>query len=374
MADKVIQEDTIEKDQVTVEKSTQKDETEVLQESKKDNLQSSDSEDAEEMDPEKAKLMNKLDEFYQEYYLSEFQKFAVGKFIKDKISDPKEEKVDRLREWLIYKLNKKRPPGHKDQMGCPEIIPKLMAKPFYGKEDFPWIAEIEANYEKIKEEVIALRGEKGFQPYRGPSWISDIKAKDGVGRKSTDSGEWNVYYLKLHNLKFTENCEKLPFLMSILDKHLPRQYNHMFLSAMNPETHILKHYGPTNKKLRFHLPLFGIDGSRLRVHDQVKHLKAGEAYVFDDSFEHEAWHDGNDTRVILIADLWHPDLSNDEIKLLDMLQNARMKFEKKISEKDPDRDNFYTVIEDTKDLLKDNEWWKVNEDEFKKVNQISNEN
>ena len=273
----------------------------------------------------------------------------------------------------MYKLNKKRPPGHKDQMGCPEIIPKLTAKPFYDKEDFPWIAEIEANYEEIKEEVIKLRGEKGFQPYRGPSWISDIKAKDGIGRKSTDSGEWNVCYLKLHNLKFDENCKKLPFLMSILKEHLPRQYNHTFLSAMNPDTHILKHYGPTNKKLRFHLPLFGIDGSRLRVHDQVKHLKPGEAYVFDDSFEHEAWHDGKDTRVILIADFWHFDLTNDEIKLLEMLQNARMKFEKNISAKDPDRDNFYSVIEDSKDILDGTDWWTVNEEELKQAKKCAEE-
>ena len=30
--------------------------------------------------------------------------------------------------------------------------------------------------------------------------------------------------------------------------------------------------------------------------------------VFDDSFEHEVWHDGRDPRVVLIMDFWHPDL------------------------------------------------------------------
>ena len=56
---------------------------------------------------------------------------------------------------------------------------------------------------------------------------------------------------------------------------------------MNPHTHILKHNGPTNKKLRFHLPLSGVEGSSLRVADQTKYLEAGKAYIFDDSFEHE---------------------------------------------------------------------------------------
>jgi len=146
---------------------------------------------------------------------------------------------------------------------------------------------------------------------------------------------------------------------------------------MNPGTHIIKHYGPTNKKLRFHLPLFGVKGARLRVHDEIKELKQGEAYVFDDSHEHEAWHDGEETRIILIADFWHTDLSDEEIKFLDMLGKARAKFEKFISEKDPDRDNFYSVIEDSKDLLDGENWWKVNEEELNKYkgecNQVKKE-
>jgi hypothetical protein len=53
---------------------------------------------------------------------------------------------------------------------------------------------------------MTLKSQKGFQPYRGPSWISQIKAKDGVGNESVDSGTWNVYYLLLHNMKFDTNC------------------------------------------------------------------------------------------------------------------------------------------------------------------------
>ena len=88
-------------------------------------------------------------------------------------------------------------------------------------------------------------------------------------------------------------------------------------------------------------------------------------YVFDDSFEHEvynyfikAWHDGPETRIILIADFWHVDLHDDEIKFLNVLQRAKMRFEKFLSEKDPEFDNFYSVIDNAKDILKDNDWWK----------------
>ena len=114
---------------------------------------------------------------------------------------------------------------------------------------------------------MALRKEKGFQPYRGPSWISNRKAKDGVGNESIDSGQWNVFYLELHNMKFDKNCEKVPKTMEMIQKYIPNPYHHAFFSALTTNSHIMAHYGPTNKKLRFHLPLIGVKGSRMRVGD-----------------------------------------------------------------------------------------------------------
>lgn len=68
-----------------------------------------------------------------------------------------------------------------------------------------------------------LRKEKGFQPYRGPSWAGKLKAKDGVGSMSHDSGDWNVFYLFLHNMKFDINCEKVPTIVNLIEKYIPRQ-------------------------------------------------------------------------------------------------------------------------------------------------------
>lgn len=53
--------------------------------------------------------------------------------------------------------------------------------------------------------------------------------------------------------------------------------------------------GPTNKKLRVHLPLLAPSGglSRLRVGFETREAVAGHALVFDDSFEHEAWNDND---------------------------------------------------------------------------------
>ena len=95
--------------------------------------------------------------------------------------------------------------------------------------------------------------------------------------------------------------------------------------------HITKHHGPTNKKLRLHLPLCGTDGSRLRVGSETRPVVAGQPFVFDDSFEHEAWHDGSETRITLIIDIWHPDLTDREVRFLSGLQKSKMRAEKRRS-------------------------------------------
>ena len=105
---------------------------------------------------------------------------------------------------------------------------------------------------------------------------------------------------------------------------LRRRYNHALFSATAPGTHITKHNGPTNKKLRVQLPLIVPegDGCRLRVGDETHVLREGEVFIFDDSFEHEAWCETETTRVVLIFDIWHPDLSDNEIRFLTFLQEV----------------------------------------------------
>ena len=50
--------------------------------------------------------------------------------------------------------------------------------------------------------------------------------------------------------------------------------------------------------------------ARLRVGDNATLAwTPRRSFVFDDSFEHAAWHDGARARLALIADVWHPDMT-----------------------------------------------------------------
>jgi aspartyl/asparaginyl beta-hydroxylase (cupin superfamily) len=52
----------------------------------------------------------------------------------------------------------------------------------------------------------------------------------------------------------------------------------------------------------------------------------GEAWVFDDTIEHEAWNHGGTHRYILILDVWNPALSLEERLLIKELMVAKASF------------------------------------------------
>lgn len=310
-------------------------------------------------------IHRRMQELYDEYHLSPVQRIGAQKFISSTIADPSNLSVTRVREWLLYWINKKKvPPCDPRQRGCPEIIPGLRASPWWDRAEFPWIGELEALYPVIREELLALRNLGGFQPYRGPSYAVGIPSPD-IGTQSHDAGDWNVFYLFLHGLSFEENCAKCPRTVEAIKNIIPRHYEHAFFSAVNPGTHILNHWGPTNKKLRLHFSLIGSEGTRLRARDDVGEFEEGRARVFDDSFDHEAWHDGTTTRINLIIDFWHPDLSDEEVKFLSYMQKAKIRAEKKMTANE--EDTFYSVIDRARAIRpNDSSWWTLSaEDEAK---------
>ncbi|OWZ17620.1 Aspartyl/Asparaginyl beta-hydroxylase [Phytophthora megakarya] len=258
----------------------------------------------------------------------------------------------RLRKWLVLQLNQRRIPAdcsHAQwQIGCPELIPLLRATPVWDCNEFPWVKTLESSAAVIKEELLSLknRPQSTFQPYRAPSWASDVSAKDGLGTAGHDAGDWNVLYLFLHNVDFRRNRDLCPKTAAVIEA-IGDHYDHSFFSALAPRTHVKKHHGPTNKKLRCHLPLVVPEGQcRLRAGEEVVDVQEGKCFIFDDSFEHEAWNeDDTRSRIVLIIDVWHPDLSAQERKFLAFLRNARLRMDKTMSQNSDD--NFYSIIKKT---------------------------
>ena len=97
-------------------------------------------------------------------------------------------------------------------------------------------------------------------------------------------------------------------------------------SALAPNTRIPAHTGSTNVRLLTHLPLILPGPARFRVGNETRPWKMGEAWVFDDTIEHEAWNDADELRVILIFDVWNPFVEEGERPLVNALLKARSDF------------------------------------------------
>ena len=93
-------------------------------------------------------------------------------------------------------------------------------------------------------------------------------------------------------------------------------------SVFAPGTHLLPHRGVTNTRLVGHLPLVVPADCALRVGDRLHVWREGEVVVFDDTYEHEAWNRSDETRVVLIFDIWNPHLTPAECEALAALVPA----------------------------------------------------
>jgi len=100
---------------------------------------------------------------------------------------------------------------------------------------------------------------------------------------------------------------------------LPDRSPSILFSLLRPRARIPPHNGLVNTRLICHLPLIVPPGCGFRVGNETREWVEGKAWVFDDSFDHEAWNDGDSACVILQFDIARPELSEEENRLIAML-------------------------------------------------------
>ncbi|WAR17833.1 ASPH-like protein [Mya arenaria] len=134
-----------------------------------------------------------------------------------------------------------------------------------------------------------------------------------------ETGDWKQFTLYQRGRKNEENCKKVPKTCSLLDR-IPDAKGctrgQIKFSVMHPGVHVWPHTGPTNCRIRAHLGLKVPEGPKIRVGNDIRTWKEGKFIIFDDSFEHEVWHEGTELRLVLIVDFWHPELPAHEKRTL----------------------------------------------------------
>ena len=197
-------------------------------------------------------------------------------------------------------------------------IPKLPAYEFYAREQFAWLAEFEAATAEIRVECErALREDaEGVVPY--------IDHPDDVPidqwAELNKSRRWSAFFLWRDGVRVDAHVDSCPRTADLLARAPTADVRGYaptaFFSILDRKSHIPPHCGVTNSRLIVHLPLVVPPNCRFRVGSQTREWREGQAWVFDDTIEHEAWNDSDVPRAILIFDTWHPALSAAEREMI----------------------------------------------------------
>jgi len=193
------------------------------------------------------------------------------------------------------------------------FFPELPQRQFFDRSEFPWLDRVEAATDDICAEVLeVMRESAAFQPYVQDN--PERPPREQVGLLNNPA--WSAFYLWKDGELVAENAPRCPKTLAALEG-LPIcrttfRSPSIFFSLLRPGAHIPPHHGMVNTRLLCHLPLIVPAGCRLRVGNETREWVKGKAWLFDDTIEHEAWNDSAETRVILIFEVWRPELSEQE--------------------------------------------------------------
>jgi len=192
-------------------------------------------------------------------------------------------------------------------------FPGLPQIQFYEREQFDWVGAIEAQTDVIRQELEGLlTTEEGFSPYV----VAEHNRPAADFHGLNDNPKWSALHLYQKGVPVAENIARAPLTFEALQLaplcHCAKRTPSLMFSLLRGGAKIPPHTGMLNTRLICHLPLIVPRGCGFRVGNEVREWEVGKLLIFDDSIEHEAWNDSDEDRVILLFDIWRPELSDDE--------------------------------------------------------------
>jgi aspartate beta-hydroxylase len=245
---------------------------------------------------------------------------ALENFLEERLKDLRERHSDaplgRFDRCLATLLQKR--PIYRPKPSF-MYFPHLPQIEFYDRADFPWLDSIEAATDDIRAELVNVLadGPDVLDPY--------VTHADGAGyeqrwREINRSRRWGVYFLWREGFAVQDHIERCPRTAAALGAwprcDVPGCGPSAVFSILDAKTRIPPHSGVNNTRLIVHLPLIVPPGCGFRVGAEQREWIPGQAFVFDDTFEHEAWNDSDVPRAVLILDIWSPFVTEAERDLV----------------------------------------------------------
>ena len=196
--------------------------------------------------------------------------------------------------------------------------PFLPADEFFEREHFAWLAELEAATPVIRAELEAILASRhpGLKPYVQ----MEAGTPDNRWSALDGSNDWSSLHLWNEGKRIDEACARAPETARIVEAlplaRIPGRAPTVFFSLLKAGKRIPPHTGVTNTRSIVHLPLIVPGQCAFRVGGETREWVEGEAFVFDDTIEHEAWNESDQDRAVLIIDVWNPHLSEHEQSMI----------------------------------------------------------
>jgi tetratricopeptide (TPR) repeat protein len=203
------------------------------------------------------------------------------------------------------------------------FFPELPQIQFYERDDFPWLDKVEAATGDIRAELTEILKEaSSFRPY--VQHVPGRPRRDLAGLD--DNPDWGAFYMWKDGEIAAENAARCPRTMKVMAEvplaRVTSRSPSVLFSLLRPGARIPPHSGLTNTRLICHLPLIVPPDCGFRVGNDVRTPVEGKAWVFDDTMEHEAWNRSDRTRVILLFEIWRPELTEEERGLVTAMFEA----------------------------------------------------
>ncbi|KAI9130689.1 aspartyl/asparaginyl beta-hydroxylase domain-containing protein [Acaryochloris sp. CCMEE 5410] len=170
---------------------------------------------------------------------------------------------------------------------------------FFDPDQFAWVKTFEDNWQVIRKELDEILKYRDDLPN-----FQDISPDQ---YNITNDQRWKTFFFYAYGVTAEQNCRLCPETAKLLSS-IPGVKT-AFFSILLPQKQIPPHRGPFNGVLRYHLGLIIPEAASdcgIRVGEDVRHWQEGKSLVFDDSFEHEAWNNTDEVRVVLFVDIVRP--------------------------------------------------------------------
>lgn len=227
----------------------------------------------------------------------------LDEFITKKSIKP--ESADRLFESLLHGIRNsdcvRQRPTTFGMIG-------LSSKPWHENLYLSELKQLIDNIPDIRKEIIKISEDLSC------GWVQN----------TCPTGRWYVLHLYNQGKKVQQNCSRCPLTSELVQGVSPFMkecaFGNAVVSLVKPGTHITQHYGPTNCRLRCHIPLVIPKHCTITVDLEQRRWQDSHVMIFDDSYLHEVRHSGSQgNRIVLILDLWHPEITTIEMEAINFV-------------------------------------------------------